>query len=105
MSEYFDAADIAIAVEEKEMEMNKEQCYKAHASCVSCKHYHSHKETESWEMPHIFWYERSCDARPTIANLVQFPFENTSCQQYVSRNTLPAPALSVIFSDAHEVVE
>lgn len=68
-------------------------------SCFSCKHYHRHKEIESWEMPHIFWYEHSCDARPTLANLVQFPFEHTSCQQYVARPTLPTTTLPHTFSE------
>ncbi len=58
--------------------------------CSMCAHYHCHKETESWEMPHIFWYERSCDARPTLANLKQFPFKRTSCPRY-SERTAPKP--------------
>jgi len=55
-------------------------------SCRNCKHYHVHREEESWEMPHIFWYEYSCSARPTIANLVQFPFKVTQCKQFEERS-------------------
>lgn len=43
--------------------------------CFSCKHLC--KQTESWEMPHICWFE--CNARPGIENLRQFPFRNTQC--------------------------
>ena len=53
-------------------------------SCYTCKHRHSYRETESWEMPHIFWYEHVCDARPTIANLKQFPFTKTDCPKHES---------------------
>lgn len=53
-------------------------------SCFNCKHYHSHKEIESWELPHIFWYEYSCDKRPTVANLKQFPFKKTMCKSFES---------------------
>jgi len=52
-------------------------------SCYTCKHRHSHKETESWEMPHIFWWEHSCDTRPNIANLKQFPFKQTQCKEWI----------------------
>ncbi len=51
-------------------------------SCYSCKHYDSHKEIESYEMPHICWYIHSFDARPANANLIQFPFRNTKCKQF-----------------------
>lgn len=51
-------------------------------SCYTCKHRHSHREEESWELSHIFWYVHSCDMRPTIANLKQFPFNTTSCEKY-----------------------
>jgi len=47
-------------------------------SCFNCVHIH--KETESWEMPHIFWYE--CSARPQNAQLKQFPFFNTKCKYH-----------------------
>lgn len=44
-------------------------------SCYTCAHFH--REEESWEMPHIWWYE--CSARPSMANLKSFPFTNTKC--------------------------
>ncbi len=43
--------------------------------CFACKHIR--RETESWEMPHIVWYE--CDKRPQNSNLRNFPFRRTSC--------------------------
>ena len=52
-------------------------------SCFTCKHRHSHREIESWELPHIFWWIHSCDARPVIANLKQFPFKNTNCKEWI----------------------
>ena len=39
------------------------------------------KETESWEMSHIYWYE--CVGSPGMANLRNFPFRNTKCKHYV----------------------
>lgn len=51
-------------------------------SCWTCKHRESFREEESWEMPHIWWWVHLCHARPSIANLVQFPFEQTTCQKY-----------------------
>lgn len=47
-------------------------------SCYRCAHLH--KETESWEMPHIWWWE--CSARPAMANLKSFPFSNTKCKDF-----------------------
>ena len=54
-------------------------------SCFTCKHRHSHKETESWEMPHIYWWEHSCNAHPGIANLKQFPFSETRCTEWAAK--------------------
>lgn len=54
--------------------------------CYNCKNYHSYKETESYEMPHIFWYVFICDARPSVANLKQFPFKNTNCEKFEGRS-------------------
>ena len=51
-------------------------------SCYTCRHYHSWEDYESWEMPHIKWIVYVCDARPTVVNLRQFPFENTKCNLY-----------------------
>ena len=53
-------------------------------NCFSCKHYHFHREEESWELPHIFWYVYACNVRPTVANLKQFPFHNTNCNKFES---------------------
>lgn len=47
-------------------------------SCVSCKHFR--RETESWEFPHIWWYE--CRKRPGMANAKSFPFTNTKCKAF-----------------------
>lgn len=46
--------------------------------CGNCKHL-TH-QTESWEMPHIWWWE--CAARPAMANLKSFPFHNTKCKSF-----------------------
>jgi len=54
-------------------------------SCYTCKHRHSHKETESWELSHIFWWVHICDVRPNVANLKQFPFSNTNCTKHEKR--------------------
>lgn len=54
----------------------KHSCY----NCVSLI-----REEESWEMPHIWWWE--CTACPGMANLKSFPFENTKCKAYVRRET------------------
>lgn len=51
-------------------------------SCYTCKHRHSYKETESWEMAHIYWWVHICDARPKVANLKQFPFNATECEKW-----------------------
>lgn len=37
-------------------------------------------------MPHIFWYIRTCDKRPSVSNLKQFPFQNTECKQHSNKN-------------------
>ena len=50
-------------------------------SCGNCGNFV--RETESWEMPHIYWYE--CAARPGMANLRNFPFRNTKCKEFVKR--------------------
>lgn len=43
------------------------------------------REQESWEMPHIYWYE--CAARPGMANLPNWPFRNTKCKAFVERKS------------------
>jgi hypothetical protein len=51
-------------------------------SCYNCENYHAYREEESWEMPHIFWYVYVCDVKPTVVNLKQFPFRNTTCTKH-----------------------
>lgn len=46
--------------------------------CRKCQHFS--RQTESWEMPHIWWFE--CGARPAMANLKSFPFHSTSCAKW-----------------------
>ena len=58
-------------------------------SCYTCKHRHSHREIESWEMPHIYWFVHICDARPKVANLKQFPFNVTKCEKWEPANPIP----------------
>ena len=49
-----------------------------------CRHCaHLHRERESWEMPHIFWYE--CTAQPGMENLRSFPFKATKCTKFKQR--------------------
>ncbi len=50
-------------------------------SCHECKHLH--RETESWELPDIWWWE--CAARPGLANLKSFPFHHTRCRAFDSK--------------------
>ena len=45
-------------------------------SCYGCRYLV--RDSESWEMPHIYWYE--CVAREANANLINFPFRNTTCK-------------------------
>ena len=47
-------------------------------SCHACQHLH--REAESWEMPHIWWWE--CSARPSMENLKSFPFRRTKCSSW-----------------------
>lgn len=47
----------------------------AERSCLNCAH--CVHETESWEMPHIGWYE--CRKRPHNSMLKNFPFRRTTC--------------------------
>lgn len=57
-------------------------------SCYNCKHYSCHKEVESWELSHIFWYVYNCSVKPSIANLKSFPFKNTSCKLFEEKESL-----------------
>ena len=47
-------------------------CY----GCANLEHCY-----ESWEMPHIQWYE--CAVHSGYANLTSFPFHNTKCPDWV----------------------
>lgn len=49
--------------------------------CRVCVHFI--RQTESWEMPHIAWYE--CKKIPSMANLLSFPFRNTKCDQWITK--------------------
>lgn len=55
-------------------------------SCRSCEHYSVHKEIESWEMSHLYWFVHSCDVKPSVSNLKQFPFQNTKCKMHSNKN-------------------
>lgn len=44
--------------------------------CFTCLHLH--QGTESWEMPHIAWYE--CAFRPANEGLKGFPWKHTICK-------------------------
>ena len=62
-------------------------------SCFNCKYLRNFsspvrvmKEIESWEMPHIYWYE--CMAREANAMLKQFPFKRTTCK-FWEKDTRP----------------
>lgn len=48
------------------------------ANCRRCKHFY--KDSESWEMPHIWWY--ACNEKPNYMNLKSFPFHNTKCDKF-----------------------
>lgn len=50
-------------------------------NCRNCKF--CHLETESWEMPSIYYYE--CSAIPSRANLPSFPFKRTKCDRFCQR--------------------
>lgn len=50
-------------------------------SCHECKHLRH--ETESWEMPHIWWWE--CRANKGMENLKSFPFTNTRCRHFYQK--------------------
>ena len=52
------------------------------SKCRSCRFFA--KETESWEMPHVWWYE--CRKRPANEHLKSFPFTN-GCKLYEPKAT------------------
>lgn len=47
-------------------------------SCFRCVHFR--KESESWEMPHVRWYE--CAWRPMNENLKSWPWKRTACKGF-----------------------
>ena len=48
--------------------------------CRSC--FFFSRQTESWEMPHIWWYE--CSMHKHYTNLKSFPFKN-GCKSFKKR--------------------
>lgn len=50
-------------------------------SCFNCSYLR--KGTESWEMPHIWWYE--CLARPANEYLKHWPWKKTKCKHWKER--------------------
>jgi hypothetical protein len=44
--------------------------------CFDCRYFR--RETESWEMPHVWWYE--CRARHANESLRGFPWKLTKCK-------------------------
>lgn len=49
--------------------------------CFNCKHLS--RQTESWEMPHVWWYE--CEARHANEYLLGFPWRQTKCKLRIAR--------------------
>ncbi len=52
-----------------------------YVACRDCKNFV--KQTESWDMPHIFWYE--CAAEVQMSNLRSFPFKRVRCKSFSPR--------------------
>lgn len=64
---------------------------KPEGGCFSCVHLV--KETESWEMPHVAWFE--CTAMPHVSNLRGWPWRSTKCSKRRSPGGLiPASTLA-----------
>lgn len=57
--------------------------------CHDCKDLS--RATESWEMPHIWWWE--CGSHPGYENLRSFPFESTKCRDFIPRAKPLRPSL------------
>ncbi len=55
------------------------------------------RQTESWDMPWVFWYE--CKAKPFVENLRSFPFQNTRCKEFKRREKPLTPSLSEVMRD------
>lgn len=51
-------------------------------ACGNCKHLR--REQESWELPHIWWWD--CARHPARANLRSFPFHHTTCKSFETRH-------------------
>lgn len=58
-------------------------------SCYRCVHLY--KETESWEMPHISWWE--CSVKAGVQNLTTFPFRNTKCKAFEEKPVLKTTSI------------
>lgn len=56
-------------------------------SCYECQHLY--RERESWEMPHIAWWD--CARRPAMINLRSFPFKATKCATFSPDVREPKP--------------
>lgn len=52
-------------------------------SCYGCKYLH--RETESWEMPWIAWWE--CGVKWTRSQLTSFPYLNTKCPDFEAKDS------------------
>ena len=61
-------------------------------NCKNCKNLTL--QTESWEMPWVFWYE--CKVKPFVENLSSFPFKNTQCKEFNQRLGQSVKSLSEI---------
>ena len=61
-------------------------------SCSACANLV--RETESWEMPHIWWW--ACHS-PSAgkANLKSFPFSSTQCKDFCEKRKPISPAAEV----------
>lgn len=51
-------------------------------SCTDCRHYHYEEDNMDGYVLSA-WLE--CDARPTVANLKQFPFKKTECESFAPK--------------------
>lgn len=68
-------------------------CADGGKSCFNCAHLE--KETESWEMPWIYWYE--CIVRPQNSMLKQFPFRRTKCSVWHPKRHISICNLGEVF--------
>lgn len=64
-------------------------------SCKQCKYLR--RESESWEMPDIRWWE--CRKHPEYEQLLSFPFQNTKCSDWVQRDQPARPKFSELLKE------